>query len=168
MAAANPATSRTRSGSRPQNRLGRRFDVTRPRAAADRATDWATDRAAVRASVRRGRRMSAAVGAQAVAGPAHGLDGVAAEWFVDLAAQGGDVDVDDVGAQVGLAVPDLVEDLVASDALPGSGQEQGEDVELPRGQFDLGLASEHPPPPGVQQPPMPSRPGSIRSSTPPS
>jgi hypothetical protein len=82
MAVANPAMSRTRTGSR------RRRSV---RVAA----------------------ISATVGAEPVSGAAQGLDGAPAEGFVDLAAQGGDVHVDDVGAQVRFAVPDLVEDLIA-------------------------------------------------------
>src|SRR5215468_6199018 len=87
---------------------------------------------------------SAAVGAQPVPGAAQGFDGVPAERLVDLAAQVRDVDVDDVGAQVRFAVPDLVQDVVPGDALSGAGQQQREDVELPGGQLDLAVPAGYP------------------------
>ena len=48
------------------------------------------------------------------------------------------MDVDHVAAEVGVAVPHLVEDGVAAHDLSGSLHEQQQDVELAGGQLDLG------------------------------
>src|SRR5262245_50940583 len=58
---------------------------------------------------------SAAVGAQPVAGAAHGLDRVAVEGPVDLVADVPHVDVDDVGRAVVGEVPDVVDDRRAAE-----------------------------------------------------
>ena len=46
------------------------------------------------------------------------------------------VDIDNVAAQVGVAVPHLVEDRVAVDHLPGAAHEQQRNVELTLRQLD--------------------------------
>ena len=92
--------------------------------------------AASRASRRR-RRAAHPGASSAVAGAAHGGDGRGAERAVDLGPDGGEVDVDDVAAQVGLAVPHLVEDGEARDHRAGPGGQQVQHVELPGGQLDL-------------------------------
>src|SRR4051794_24349465 len=79
---------------------------------------------------------SAAVLADAVPDAAQRLDARAAERLVDLVAQPGDVHVDDVAAQVGLAVPDLVEDLLPGDDATRALREQVQYVELACRQLD--------------------------------
>src|SRR5256885_7279254 len=66
-----------------------------------------------------GPSLSAAVGGEAVPDEAHGLDGAAAERFVDPLAQVADVDLDDVGVALEGVVPHVLEDLGLGDHLAG-------------------------------------------------
>src|SRR4029453_6886442 len=79
---------------------------------------------------------SAAVGVEAVAHPAHRLDGMTAEWRVDLAPQVTDIHLDDVRIAVAREVPDLVEHLSLGQRLAGPPHKQFEQGELPRSKRD--------------------------------
>src|SRR5688500_2966379 len=55
---------------------------------------------------------------------------------VDLSAQAGDADLDQVAAAVEGAAPDVVEDLRLAEHLPGVAHHQAEQVELLDGELD--------------------------------
>src|SRR5262249_19215953 len=81
--------------------------------------------------------------AEAEADAANGLDAVAVERTVELGAQPRDMDVDRVAAQIGLAVPDLVENLRACDDAAGSLGQHGEQVELAGRERDGDAVARH-------------------------
>ena len=73
---------------------------------------------------------------QAVAGTAHGEDGLHAERRVDLLADVADVDLDDVRVALEVGAPDLVEQLGLRDDRVGAAHQQLEQRELARGEID--------------------------------
>src|SRR5450759_3627561 len=81
-------------------------------------------------------------GAQDVAGAAQRLDAAGSAGLVELATQTAHVHIHDVGEGVVLLVPDVVEDAVAREHLPGVPHEQLEQAELLGAERDLLAAAQ--------------------------
>src|SRR6478736_3614117 len=129
------ATSSARvrvASSTPSTRLCR-ITTTRmipPTTRASASTKHAAAAVRTRMPRRRLRRL-AAIGVEAVAGPAHRLDGGTIERFVDLLAQVPDVDLDDVEVTDERVVPDVLDDLGLRHDVAGAPHEELEQRELP-------------------------------------
>ena len=90
-------------------------------------------------------------GVDSVPRSAHGLDRGSSEGPVDLRPQIRDVHVDDVAAQVGVAIPHFIQNRVPADDLAGALHQEKEDVELASREIDEDVPSLRPPGDGVEQ-----------------
>src|SRR5215471_6442542 len=86
---------------------------------------------------------SSPVGGELVASAADGQQRAAAERAVDLAPEVARVDLDHVGIDRVVSVPDVLEQGGLGHHLPGPAHQVFQQRELPRGQLDFGLAAAH-------------------------